>query len=86
MTVAIAHQTHLWKSPIGHRGLVWAAFGAPPYEVAAGMVRLEAAAVDGRQLQAFAEDFRLGGRDQRLIQEAVRAFFLEVGRRLSARW
>ena len=50
------------------------------------MVRLEAAAVDGRQLQAFAEDFRLGGRDQRLIQEAVRAFFLEVGRRLSARW
>ncbi len=75
MAGAVADHAYLWPTAIGHRCLGLAAFCASPYEVVAGVVRLESRAIDGRQLQAFLEDLRVGGRDKRLIKEAIRGVF-----------
>ena len=75
MAVAVADQAHLRPTSIRGRLHGLKAFCTSPYEVAAGVVCFESCAVDGRQLQSFPEDFRIGGRDKRLIQEAIRGVF-----------
>ena len=44
---AVAYQPHLGKTSISHRLLVGLAFSATPHEVATGMMRFKATAVDG---------------------------------------
>jgi len=75
MAVAVADQAHLRPTAIRGRLHGLQAFGTSPYEVAAGVMRLESRAIDCRQLQAFLEDLGLGGRDERLIKEAIRGVF-----------
>jgi len=72
---AVADQPHFGKTPIGHRGLGRTALGASPHEIAAGVMRFKATAVDGGQRRAFFEDLGFGGCDNRLIQEAVSGVF-----------
>ena len=75
MAVAIADQANLRPTSIRRRLHGLTAFRASPYEVMTGVIRFESRAVDGRQRQAFLEDLRTDGRDDRLIKEAIRGVF-----------
>ena len=75
MAGAVADQAHLRESSIRRRLLGLKAFRTSSHEVATGVVTFEATAVDGRELQALLEDLRVGGRDKRLIKEAIRGVF-----------
>ena len=72
---AVAYQPHLGKASISRRLRVGSVFSAPPHEVATGVVRLEATAIDGGQRRVFFEDLCFGGCDNRLIQQTVRGVF-----------
>lgn len=69
-------QADFGKPPVGHILQAFVAARSATNEVLAYMMGLEAAAVEGRQFRAAAEDFRFGGEANRLIQEPTRGVFL----------
>src|SRR4051794_1606382 len=80
MRVAIAQQSQLRKMPIRQAMLFFPEFPtllAALHEIAAGMLRFKAAAVDGGQVHTLFDQFELLPSDERLIEQSLHATALQ---------
>ena len=74
MRRTVAQKSQFGKSPIGGAlpfAACIAALGAAADKVTAGVVRLEAAAVDGRQLDAPAQQSGLAGKSHGFVEQSI---------------